>query len=172
MEQPKLAAAEALRESHHAAVKSQVNREVNAQLAARAEHTTTAEAAQMEKVAGDFRGKAIDEVAGKDREVGRSRVLARVSQVIDYLFFLVYGLLGIRLALALIAARSGSGFVRFIHAVTEPLCAMFNGIVSSPSTAGGFTLALPIVIALVVYALLHLGITRLLRLIAHRQTSI
>ena len=29
-----------------------------------------------------------------------------------------------------------------------------------------------IVIALVVYALLHLGITRLLRLIAHRQTSI
>ena len=171
MEQPKLAAAEALRESHHAAVKSQVNREVNAQLAARAEHTTSAEGAQMEKVAGQFRGKAIDEIAGKDREVRRSRVVARVSQVIDYVFFVVYGLLGIRLALALIAARSGSGFVRLIHAITDPLCWMFNGIVSSPSS-GGFTLALPIVIAWVVYALLHLGITRLLRLIAHRQTAI
>jgi len=171
MEQPRLVAAEALRESHHAAVKSQVDRDVNAQLAAHAEHTTRAEAAQLEQVAGQFRGKAIDEVVGKDREVRRSRVIARISQVIDYVFFVVYGLLGIRLALSLIAARAGSGFVRFIHAITDPLCSMFNGIVSSPS-AGGFTLALPIVIALVVYALLHLGITRLLRLIAHRQTAI
>lgn len=172
MEPTKLVADEARRVAHHDSMKSQVDRDVNAKIAEKAEHTTSAEALQMDKVAGQFRGKAIDEVAGQDREVRRARVLARVSQVIDYAFFVLYGLLGIRLVLALIAAKQSSGFVRVIHAVTDPFCWLFNGIVSSPSTAGGFTLALPIVIALCVYALFHFGITRLLRLIAHRKTEI
>lgn len=110
--------------------------------------------------------------AGSDaRHARRTRVLARVSQIIDYAFYVVYSLLGIRLVLALIGARSGAGFVRFIEAVTDPFYAMFRGIVASPQ-AGGFTLALPIVIAMVVYLLLQLGITRLLRLVAHRRTAI
>lgn len=171
MDQNKLVADEARRVAHHDSMKSQVDRDVNAKIAEKAEHTTSAEALQMDKVAGQFRGKAIDEVAGKDREVRRARVLARVSQVIDYGFFVLYALLGIRLVLAMIAAKPSSGFVRVIHAVTDPFCWLFNGIVSSP-TAGGFTLALPIVIALCVYALFHFGITRLLRLIAHRKTEI
>ena len=172
MDQPKLLAAdEARRLAHHAAMKSQVDREVNDDIAQRAEHTTSAEALQMDKVAGQLRGKAIGEVVGKDLEVRRARALARVSQVIDFLFFVVYALLGVRLVLALIAARSGNGFVRLIHAVTEPFFAMFNGIVASPS-AGGYTLVVPILIAIVVYALLHFGITRLLRLIGHRQTEL
>lgn len=171
MDQTKLVADEARRVAHHESMKSQVDRDVNADIAARAEHTTSAEALQMDKVAGQFRGKAIDEVSGKDREVRRARALARISQVVDYGFFVVYGLLGIRLVLALIGARSGSGFVRVIWAITDPFYSMFNGIVASP-TAGGFTLVLPIVIAITVYALLHFGITRLLRLIAHRKTEI
>jgi hypothetical protein len=48
---------------------------------------------------------------------------------------------------------------------------MFRGIVSSP-TAEGFTLALPIVIAILAYLVLHAGIKALLRLIAHRKTEI
>lgn len=171
MDETRLAADEARRVAHHSLMKTQVDRDVNASIAQRAEHTTSAEAQEMDKVAGQFRGKAIDEVIGKAREVRRARVLARVSQVVDYLFFVVYSLLGIRLALALMAARSGSGFVRLIRAVTDPFYSMFSGIVASP-TAGGYTLVLPIVIAIVVYALLHLGVTRLLRLIAHRKTEI
>jgi hypothetical protein len=172
MDQPKqLAADEARRVAHHEAMKSQVDRDVHEDIALRAEHSTSAEALQMDKVAGQFRGKAIDEVVGKDREVRRARVLARVSQVIDFLFFVVYSLLGIRLLLALIAARSGNGFVRLIHAVTQPFYAMFNGIVESPS-ANGYTLAVPIVIAMLVYALLHFGIKRLLRLIGTRKTEL
>ena len=48
---------------------------------------------------------------------------------------------------------------------------MFNGIVESPS-ANGYTLAVPIVIAMLVYALLHFGIKRLLRLIGTRKTEL
>ena len=171
MEDNKVTADEARRAAEHDSMKSRVDRDVNADIAERAEHTTRAEAQEMDKVAGRFRGKAIEEVVGTDREVGRARVLARISQIIDYVFYVVYTLLAIRLVLGLIAARSSSGFVQFIRTVTDPFYAMFRGIVESP-TASGYTLVLPIVIAIIIYALLHVGITRLLRLIAHRKTEI
>jgi uncharacterized protein YggT (Ycf19 family) len=172
MEDNKLAADEARREVQHEAVKAQVESDVNAEIAARAERTTPVEAQKMEAVAGEFRGKAINEVVETEREVGRARGLARVSQVVDYIFYLIYALLALRLLLALLAARPSAGFVQFIRTVTDPLYAPFRGIVASPTAAGGYTLALPIVIALIVYALLHVGINRLLRLIAHRKTEI
>ena len=167
-----LASEEARREAQHRSVKSKVEGDVNAELAARADHTTPTEAKKLEQVAGDFRGKAIDNVVSTDREVDRARSMARVSQIVDYLFYLAYAMLAIRLLLALVAARSSAGFVQFVRAVTDPLYAPFRGIVASPSVEGGYTLALPIVIALIVYALLHVGINGFLRLIANRKTAI
>jgi uncharacterized protein YggT (Ycf19 family) len=172
MEDNKLAAEEARRGLQHEVVKSEIEAEVNAEIAARADRTTRTEAAQMENIAGEFRSKAIDEVVETEREVERSRTLARVSQVIDYIFFIIYGLLFIRLVLALLAARRSAGFVQFIYALTDPFYAPFRGIVASPSTPEGNVLAWPIVIAIIVYALAHLGINGLLRLFAHRKTAI
>lgn len=172
MEDNKLAADEARRELQHEAVKSEIEAEVNAEIADRAVRTTRTEAVQMENIAGEFRGKAIDEVVKTEREVEVKRTSARISQVIDYIFFIIYGLLAIRLLLALIGARRSAGFVQFIYALTDPLYAPFRGIVASPTTESGNTLALPIVIAIIVYALLHLGINGLLRLIAYRKTEI
>ena len=172
MNDNKLAADEARREVQHESIKTEVESDVNAEIASRAERTTRAEAKKMEQVAGDFRGKAINEVVQTDREVERARGMARFSQVIDYIFYVIYALLAIRLLLALMAARSTAGFVEFIRTVTDPLYAPFRGIVPSPSAEGGFTLALPIVIAIIVYALLHAGINGLLRLFAHRKTAI
>jgi len=172
MEDQKLASDEARRGAQHKSIKTKVEGDVNAELAAHADHTTPTEAKKMDQVAGDFRVKAIDNVVGTEREVERARSLARVSQVVDYIFFVAYALLAIRLVLALLAARSSAGFVQFIRVVTDPIYVPFRGIVASPSVEGGYTLALPIVIALVVYALLHAGINALLRLIAHRKTAI
>jgi len=172
MEDHKVAVDEARRAAQHTSMKSQVERDVNADLAERAEHATPSESRKMDNVAGAFRGKAIDEVVGTDREVRRARALARVSQVVDYLFYVVYSLLAIRLVLGLIAARSGAGFVQFIRTVTAPFYALFRGIVASPTSEGGYTLAVPIVIAIAAYAVLHVGIKALLRMIAHRRTEI
>jgi uncharacterized protein YggT (Ycf19 family) len=171
MEDNKVAVGEARRAVLHDSMKSQVDRDVNAEIAERAEHATRTEEQRMDQVAGKFRGKAIDEVVGTDREAGRARSLTRISQVVDYGFYTVYTLLAIRLVLALIGANSGAGFVQFIHAITNPFYAMFRGIVASP-TAEGFTLALPIVIAIFAYLVFHMGIKALLRLIAHRKTEI
>ena len=168
----KLMYEEARRSTQHESVKAQVEADVNSEIAARADKPTAVEGERMDQVAGEFRQKALDEVVETGREVERSRVLARVSQIVDYFFFVLYALLALRLLLALLAARQDAGFVQFIKNVTEPFYAPFKGIVASPSVEGGYTLALPIILALIVYALLHAGINGLLRVLVHRKTAI
>src|SRR5713101_6971452 len=165
MEDDKLAMEEARRAEQHSSVKSQVEGEVQAEIAERAAATPAPESKRIDQVAGQFRAKAVDEVVETEREVGRGRGAARVSQVVDYIFYVLYALLGLRFLLALLAAKSGAGFVQFIVTVTNPFYEPFRGIVASPSTDGGHTLVLPLVIAIIVYILLHLGINGLLRII-------
>jgi len=172
MEDDKLAADEARRAAMHEAVKVEVESDVNAEIAARADRAAPSESRRVEAFAGELRGKALDEAVETEREVERARGLARVSQVVDFVFYCIYALLGLRFLLILLAARRSAGFTQFIFGVTDPLYAPFRGIVPSPSAEGGFTLALPVLLALVVYLLLHLGINALLRMMAHRRTEV
>jgi hypothetical protein len=173
MNDDKLALEEARRAAQHEAVKSQVEGEVQAELTNRAaQEAAPNESQRLGQVAGDFRSKAVDEVVDTEREVQRSRGLARVSQIVDYIFYLIYALLGMRFLLALMAARSTAGFVQFVVTVSNPFYAPFRGIVASPRTDQGHTLLLPVVIALVSYVILHLLILGLLRMLAHRKTEI
>ena len=172
MDDDKLAIDEARRADQHGAIKSQVEGEVQAEIADRAAQAAPAEGEKIDQVAGEFRAKAVSEVVQTEREVGRARGVARISQVVDYIFFVIYALLALRFLLALLAARSGAGFVRFIVTVTNPFYEPFRGIVASPSTDSGHTLMLPLVIAIIVYILLHLGINGLLRMFAHRKTAV
>jgi uncharacterized protein YggT (Ycf19 family) len=172
MEDDKLAREEARRAGQHEVAKAQAEGEVQTEIAEQAAQTPRGERERIGALAGEFRAQAVDEVVETDREVKRARGVARVSQVVDYIFFVIYGLLGLRFLLALLAARSSAGFVRFIVAVTDPFYRPFRGIVGSPTTDGGHTLVIPLIIAIVVYLLLHLAINGLLRIVAHRKTAI
>ena len=168
----KLASEEARRSVQHESVKAQVEGEVQSEIADQASVPAAGEPQRIQQVAGEFRSKAVDEVIDTEREVERGRGAARVSQVIDYIFYVIYGLLAMRFLLALMAARSTAGFVQFIVTVTYPFYEPFRGIVASPRTGDGHTLLLPIVIAIIAYVLLHLAINGLLRMLAHRKTAI
>jgi len=168
----KLAAEEAQRAADYEAIKSNVKADVASDIYAEAARPVASQAARVEEVADGMRRTAVTEVVETEREVQRARSVARVSQVVDYIFFLIYGLLTIRLLLELFAARESAGFFKFIKTLTNPFYAPFSGLVPSPSTAEGFTLALPIVVAIVVYMLLHLAINGLLRIFAHRKTEV
>ena len=173
MEDDKLAVDEARRAAQHGAVKSKVESDVQAEIADHAARRETAsESAKISQVAGDFRSKAVNEVIDTEREVQRSRGVARASQVIDYIFYVIYALLGMRFLLALMAARSSAGFVQFVVAVSNPFYAPFRGIVASPQTDQGHTLLLPVVVAIISYVLLHLLINGAFRMIAHRKIEI
>ncbi len=168
----KLARDEAQRANNYEAIKSDAQSEVSGEIANNARHPTETEAQNIDNVAGNMRQKAVDEIVDTQREVEGGRFIARISQIVDYIFFLIYGLLAIRLMLALFAANNNAGFVQFIKNITDPLYSPFKGIVPSLSVEGGFTLALPIVVALVVYVLLHLAINGLLRIFVHRKTTV
>src|SRR5688500_5786083 len=117
----KLAIEEARRAAQHESVKAQVEGEVNSEITDRAAtKSTPGESRKIDHVAGEFRTKAVDEVIDTEREVQRSRGLARVSQIVDYIFYVIYALLAMRFLLALLAARSTAGFVRFVVAVSNP----------------------------------------------------
>jgi len=171
MDDDKVTLDEARRVAQHASVKTQIEGNVNAEIKGRARTASAEQSERVGQVAEQLRGRAIDETVASEHAVIRSRGAARISQYIDYAFYLVYTSLAIRLVLALIAARPTSGFVQFINGATYPLYVPFRGIVPSPS-AEGFTLALPIIIAIIVYMLLHAAINRLLRLAANRKTTI
>lgn len=169
----KLASDQARRAVQHDAVKARVEGDVNAEIADRAaQGPAPAQARKIDQVAGTFREHAVDEVIDSERGVQRSRGVARVSQFIDYGFFLIYALLVTRFVLSLIAARSSAGFVKFIVSVSDPFYAPFRNIVSSPTSGDGHTVLLPVIVALGAYLLLHLAINRLLRLVASRKTEI
>ena len=168
----KLAADEARRAVQHETVKAEVEGEVQAEIANQAQAPAAGESEKIQQVAGQFRSRAVDEVVDTEREVERGRGAARISQVVDYIFYVIYALLGMRFLLALMAARSTAGFVQFIVTVTNPFYAPFRGIVTSPQTDQGHTLLLPIVIAIIAYLLLHLAINGILRMLAHRKTAI
>lgn len=167
----KLAQEEALRVANYEAIKTDVKSEVGGEIAAEAQRPTVGQTERIGDIAGNMRQKAVSEVVETEREIGRSRTLARVSQIVDYIFFVIYGLLAIRLLLELFAAKENAGFVKFIKSATGLLYAPFEGIMASPSK-DGFTLALPIIVAIVVYMLLHLAINGLLRIFAHRKTEV
>lgn len=167
----KLAQEEAQRTANYEAIKSEVKSEVGAEIAADAALPTVSETKRIDNIAGNMRQRAIDEVVETDREVERGRAVARVSQIVDYIFFLVYGLLTLRLLLELFAARENAGFFKFIKSATGLLYAPFQGIMPSPSK-DGFTLVLPIIVAIVAYMILHFAINGLLRIFAHRKTAI
>ncbi len=105
---------------------------------------------------------------GAENDAGHARTTSRVMQVIDYVFFLVYSLIGLEIVLDLLGAREASGFKRFLDLVTWPLLAPFRGLLPTPSI-GPAQLALSYVAALAVYAILHQAIKRLVRILEPRE---
>lgn len=166
MTDDKLIRDEAQRSANYEAIKADLKADLRNEIAVDTQRVSPA------NVADELQTQAINEVVETRREVERGRVAARVSQVIDYIFFVIYGLLAIRLMLELFAAREGVAFFRFIKSVTDPFYWPFRGLVPSPSTPDGFSLELPIIVAIVVYALLHMAINGIFRMIAHRKVEI
>ncbi len=170
---PPLSDEEARRANQHGAIKAEVVDDVSREVAERAARVPVAgEAEQLDHAAGAVRRHALDEVVGTERAAQRSRGIARLSQFLDYGFFVVYALFAIRFFLGLANARASAGFVKFIVAVTDPLYAPFRNIVESTKIDGGGVILMPVVIALLAYGVLHLAINRLLRAFVVRKTAI
>ncbi|MBI3650243.1 MAG: YggT family protein [Acidobacteria bacterium] len=159
------------RQASHQEVKATIDGDVNARIQQESARTKPEESAAVAEVASKLKQQAVQEAIDMERETGRGRVAARLSQFVDYLFYLIYGLIGLEFLLRLMGARTGNGFVQFIGGVTRPLLAPFERIVPTASN-GANQIVFSYLLALIVYVLLHLAVNGLFRLVAHRKVTV
>jgi uncharacterized protein YggT (Ycf19 family) len=162
---------EARRVAQHELVKGKLEADVHARIARESAANSPAEQAEVRSVAAGLKHKATAEVAETEGDLQRARRVTRVSQVGDYIFFVIYGLIGLEIVLQLFGARHASGFKRLLDAVTWPILGLFRGLMPDPAV-GSMQLMLSYVVALVVYVLAHMALNGLLRLFAQRKSSI
>lgn len=170
-EDEKLAADEARRIAQHESIKGQLREKVHADISHEADQPASTERDSAAALAGSLRHKAIKEVATSDTELERGKAFARVSQVVDYVFYLIYGIIGLEIVLEALGARESAGFKRFVDVMATPVLAPFEGLMPDPGV-GRFRFMLSYVIALGVYVLLHVAVNGLLRLFVHRKTAV
>lgn len=171
MEPDKVAADEARRIIQHERIKEKLEEGVHGRIAENAAPSSPKERAELLSVAAELKHKAAAEVVETEAELERARRMARVSQVVDYVFFLVYSLVGLEIGLELLGARQSSPFKQFLDHATAPMLRPFRGLLPDPAL-GSFQLMVSYIAALLVYALLHLAVKKLLRLLAHRRARI
>jgi uncharacterized protein YggT (Ycf19 family) len=170
-DEEKLAVDDANRMARHEAVKDEVRRDVNAEVARHADAIDVRDRDRLAAVGGELKNRAIDEVATTEREITRTRGAARVSQFIDFIFYLIYGIIGLEILLDLLGANRGNAFRQFIATLSAPLVAPFKSLLPDPSS-GRFQFRLSYIVALIAYLLLHLVVIGLLRLTVQKKTTV
>jgi len=88
-----------------------------------------------------------------DPYAGRRATSIKITRAIYLIFGLIEVLLAIRFVLKALGANPEAGFAQLIYGVTGPLVAPFSGLFGTPQAAGGATLEVHTLIALVMYAL-------------------
>jgi uncharacterized protein YggT (Ycf19 family) len=171
LDDEKLAIDESRKIAQHEEIKSAVRGEVHEEIARKADRLDTVERAQADDVAQTFKQRAVQEVVETESEIDRARGAARISQVVDYIFFFIYGLIGLMIILDLVGANRSNGFYRFMSAITSPLLGPFRGLVDDPASQN-IRFRLSYIVALIVYLLLHLAVNGLIRLVARRKTTV
>lgn len=93
-------------------------------------------------------------------------ILAR--RVIYYIAGFIIALLALRLVLLLLAANQGAPFVDFVYALSGFFAWPFYGIFSYQPSYGQSTFEISTVVAIIVYALLAMGLAKLFTLTSNR----
>ena len=89
------------------------------------------------------------------------RLAAGISRFVTFFFGIIYAIIGLRIVLEALGAREGNRFKEFVDRLSAPLVGVFEGLLPSVHV-GRYELALSLVFALVIYALVHYGIRRLI----------
>jgi uncharacterized protein YggT (Ycf19 family) len=146
---PRVAIDEMQRVARHEELKEEVGREVKADVKRAAQRSGTLNSEETTKLGSRMQHEVIDELSHTHTEIQRARVVARISQVVDFVFFLIYGIISLEILLDLIGARETNPFREFVHAMAFPFLAPFVSLVPDPSS-GRFQFRISFIVALVV----------------------
>lgn len=106
----------------------------------------------------------------EDNGAARRGQLAKVTQVIWFIFGALEVLIGLRIILKLVAANPDNAFASMIYNFTAVFLTPFFGLTGAPA-ANGMVLEIPSIIGMLIYALLAWGLVHLAQLIYDRPST-
>ena len=83
----------------------------------------------------------------------QNSAIARIVNIVYFLFGAVLLLLAVRVILHLIGANADNGFANFINGLSAPFVALFANLVQNPALSATAVLEVTTVIAMIVYAI-------------------
>jgi hypothetical protein len=96
--------------------------------------------------------------------------VSRINQVIWLLFGFLLALIGLRVVLKVIGANAAAAFAQLVYSVTDVFLWPFAGITYNP-TFGPIQFEFSSVLAMIVYALIAWGLTRLIWVLFYRSDT-
>lgn len=110
----------------------------------------------------------LDEKQRGIAKANQNSSVARIINIVYYLFGALELLLGIRLVLHLVGSNPANGFAYFIETLSAPFVSMFSTLVQNPIWDGVYVLEITTIIAMLVWAIVAWLVGRLIWLMASR----
>lgn len=98
----------------------------------------------------------------------QNSAIARIVNIVYFLFGALELLLLLRVVLHLIGANPGNGFANFIDVLTWPFVALFASLLQNPTLGGTAVLEVTTIIAMLVWAIVAWLVGRLIWLVLSR----
>ncbi len=102
------------------------------------------------------------------RAANQNSSIARIVNIVYFLFGVLGLLLAVRVVLHLIGANADNGFANFIYGLSEPFVALFASLLKNPVLSTTAVLEVTTLIAMLVYAIAAWIIGRLIWLMLSR----
>ena len=115
---------------------------------------------------GEYQQRHVVRDVAADQRV----TISRITQILWLLFGFLEALIGLRVVLKLIGANPAAFFAQMIYGITDVFLWPFAGITPDPGV-GAFQLEISSIIAMVVYALVAWGLTRLIWVLFYRPNT-
>ncbi len=100
----------------------------------------------------------------------KGQIAARITQIVDYVFFVIYAIIAVEILLELAGARDRNAFKQFMDGISSPFLSPFDGLFRDPAF-GEYHVMYSYIAALIIWALVHVAIRRLIRVLAPRASA-
>jgi YggT family protein len=110
----------------------------------------------------------LDEQERGIASANQNSAIARIVNIVYFLFGALLLLLAVRLILHLIGANADNAFASFINGLSAPFVALFANLVQNPALSATAVLEITTIIAMIVYAIVAWLVGRVVWLMLSR----
>ncbi len=95
-------------------------------------------------------------------EEARAKSALKVTQFVDYIYWIIMALIAVRFTFKLIGANTENALVKLLYEASDPFINIFKGIVGDITTSGSSVIEISSLIALLIIWLLYHAVLKLI----------